>query len=273
MNVIDIHVHIGTRDNWTPWVTEFFRLNSPDYYRRFSEKITPEGVIDFLASQGVDRAVMLSEYAPQTSGVVTNEFTAGFCEGHEELIPFAGLCLYSDVPLAEQAAHAVEGLGMRGFKLLPSYQHFYPNDRALYDFYEYAQHRKLPLMFHTGTSVFKGSRLKYAEPLLLDDVAEDFSDLTIIMEHGGRPFWYDQCAWLITRHKNMHIGIAGTATRKLPEHFPAMEAYQDRFIFGSDWPGFPDVRGLIEKVRGLPLSPGAIEKVLWKNMARILGII
>jgi hypothetical protein len=66
VKVIDHHVHIGTRYNWTPWVTEFFHENSPAYYERFIEAISPEGVIEFFRSQGVDRAVMLSEYAPKT---------------------------------------------------------------------------------------------------------------------------------------------------------------------------------------------------------------
>jgi predicted TIM-barrel fold metal-dependent hydrolase len=270
MEVIDVHVHIGTVDNWTPWVTEYFKQNNPYYYGRFCSQITPEEVIAFFKSQGVDRAVMLSEYAPKTSGVVTNEYTSAFCKGHKELIPFGCICLYNNVSYVEQAKNAVENLGVKGFKLLPSYQHFYPNNQEFFPFYEYVQSEGLPIMFHTGTSIFKGSRIKYADPLLLDDVADEFSHLNIIMEHGGRPFWYDRAAWLISRHKNMHIGTAGTATRQLLKNFPNFEKFQDRFIFGSDWPGFPDVKSLIEKMRALPIGTEAKEKILGKNMKRLL---
>lgn len=271
MKVIDFHLHIGPIEKWTPCTGAYFRENNPYYCERFAEIITPEGVIEFLKSHGVDEGVMLSEYAPKCSAVVTNEYTADFCKGHKELIPFASLCFYDSTPFEEQARIAVEDLGMKGFKLLPSYQFFYPNDPVLFPFYAYVQSLNLPIMFHTGTSIFKGTRIKYADPLLLDDVADEFPGLTIIMEHGGRPFWYDRAAWLITKYKNMHIGTAGIPVKHLPRYFPNIEKYGDRFIFGSDWPGMADVRGLITRVMALPVSSEIKEMILCKNAERILN--
>jgi predicted TIM-barrel fold metal-dependent hydrolase len=271
MKVIDFHVHIGSVKIWTPWVKEFFRENNPGYFDRFAESLRAEEVIDIFTSQGVDRIVMLAEYAPKCTGVVTNDETARFCRDHEELIPFAALCLEDSTPYVEQARHAVEDLGMKGFKLLPSYQHFYPNDLSFFPFYDYVQSKGLPVMFHTGTSIFKGTRIKYADPLLLDDVADEFPDLTIIMEHGGRPFWYDRAAWMICRHRNVHIGIAGIATRHLPRLFPNLEKFPDRFVFGSDWPGMADVKGLVDRVLALPYSDETKEAILHGNAERLLG--
>jgi hypothetical protein len=65
MKVIDFHLHIGTKEHWTPWVIDYFGKNNPFYYDNFSEKITPEGITTYLQSQGVDKAVVLSEYAHQ----------------------------------------------------------------------------------------------------------------------------------------------------------------------------------------------------------------
>jgi predicted TIM-barrel fold metal-dependent hydrolase len=244
--------------------------------------------------------VMLSEYAPITSGIVTNEYTSRFCAGRSELIPFGSICLYNEndeslfkggegdfevaftggetggftneVPLEEQAERAIKSLGIRGFKMLPTYAHFYPNDRRLFGFYETVQSLQVPLMFHTGTSIFKGSLVKYGDPLFLDDVADAFPGIPILLEHGGRPFWYDRAAWLITRHRNVHIGIAGIPTRHLSRHFPHLERFQDRFIFGSDWPGMPRIKPLVEKVLELPFNDGVKEKILSGNAGRILGI-
>lgn len=272
MQVIDFHLHVGTKRHWTEWVVDFFREVNPTYYERFSEGITPEGLIAYLREQGVGRAVVLSEYAPRATGVVPNEFTASFCKGHEELIPFGSICLYEGTPVAEQAERAVKVLGVRGFKMLPTYAHFYPNDPSLYPFYEVAQSLEAPVMFHTGTSIFKGSRVKYGDPLLLDDVAEDFPRLKIIMEHGGRPFWYDRAAWLITRHRNLYIGIAGIPAKVLLQWFPNLERYPDRFLFGSDWPGVPDIKSLIERVLALPLAEETKERILWRNAAELLGL-
>ncbi len=272
MRVVDFHIHVGLERHWNPWVVEFFKEVNPSYRKRFLQGITPEGLIAYLQEQGVERAVVLSEYAPQATGVVPNEFTADFCRGYRELIPFGSLCLYDETPLEEQAERALRELGMRGFKLYPTYAHFYPNDRRLYPFYEVAQAEGVPVMFHTGTSIFKGSRVKYGDPLFLDDVAEDFPNLKIVLEHGGRPFWYDRAAWLITRHRNIYIGIAGIPAKKILEVFPHLERYRDRFIFGSDWPGVPAIRPLWEKILALPISQEAKEGILWRNALRLLGM-
>ncbi|MGQ9654898.1 MAG: amidohydrolase family protein [Thermodesulfobacteriota bacterium] len=272
MKVIDFHLHVGTKDHWNPWLMDFFRTQNPTYTSQFAEQVTPQRLISYLRSQGVDRAVVLSEYAPQSTGVVSNEFTSSFCRGHDELIPFGAPCLYSDIPLERQAEHAVRELGMRGFKMLPTYAHFYPNDHSLFPFYEVVRDLGVPLVFHTGTSIFKGSRVKYGDPLLLDDVAEQFPELKIVLEHGGRPFWYDRAGWMITRHKNVYIGIAGIPARQLLEHFPHLPRYPERFIFGSDWPGVPDIRSYVERIRDLPLDQGIIESVLWENAKELLRL-
>ena len=271
MKVIDFHIHIATKEQVLPWVVEFFEQNNPHYMENFGEGITPERAIAFFKSHNVDRSVILAEYAPHASATVTNEFVSEFSKGHEELIPFGCLDFSDKRPYEEQAKHAVEKLGVKGFKLLPSYQYFYPDDHALFPFYEYVQSLGMSIMFHTGTSAFHGTRIKYADPLLLDEVADEFPDLNIIMEHGGRTFWYDRAAWLISKYRNMHIGIAGIATRHLPKLFPRLEQYRDRFIFGSDWPGVADIMGLIERVLALPYSDETKEMILHKNAERLLG--
>jgi hypothetical protein len=272
MKVIDFHVHVGTKGQWTPTVVDYFQLRNPQYWQDFGDKITPEKVIAFLKAQGVSHAVLLAEYAPQATGIITNEVIADFCAGHEELIPIGGLDFKSNIPLLQQADHAVRKLGVKGFKMLPSYAHFYPDDQRLFPFYDYVQSTGLPVMFHTGTSIFCGTKIKYADPLLLDEVAEEFPRLKITMEHGGRSFWYDKAYWLLTRHKNLYIGIAGIPVRPLLTHFPHLERYPDRFIFGSDWPGVTDIKLLIEKVQGLAISNETKEMILWKNGANLLGL-
>jgi len=273
LKVIDFHVHLATVQHWTPWVIAFIRENNPGYFERFPDGPDPEALVAHFTSQGVSRLVMLAEYAPTCTGLVTNEALTDFCRNHQQLIPFAALSLEVDTPYMEQARYAVEELGMKGFKLLPSYQHFFPNDPSFFPFYDYVQSQGLPVMFHTGSSIFPGTRIKYADPLLLDDVADEFPELTIIMEHGGRPFWYDRAAWMISRHRNVHIGIAGIATRHLPRYFPKLEQYADRFLFGSDWPAIPlDVEGLIGRVLALPYSDDTKARILHGNAERLLGI-
>jgi uncharacterized protein len=272
MQLIDFHVHVGTRHHWTPWVISFFRQQNPEYIDNFVEDITHEGVLKYLDGQGVDRAVVLAEYAPKTTGVVTNEFVEEFCRGTERLIPFGSINLKEETEPAAQAERCIKELNCRGLKFLPTYVHFFPDDPRLLSVYEVAQDLGVPVMFHTGTSIFKGSRIKFGNPLLLDEVAEDFPGLSIVMSHAGRPFWYSEAEWMLRRHKNTYIDLAGIPPRQLPSIFPHLEKLRDRFVFGSDWPGIPSIAAQARAIRELSFSPGTIEAILWENAAQLLGM-
>jgi len=271
VEIIDFHLHIGTREHWNPWVMEFFKGVNPFYHSQFSEQITPEGVFSYLCTQGISRAVVLAEFAPKTTGVVTNEFIAAFCKGHGAFVPFGAICLYDETPYPEQAERAVKDLGIQGFKMLPTYAHFYADDPKLFPFYDALQAMGVPVMFHTGTSIFKGSRIKYGDPLFIDEIADEFPRLRIILEHGGRPFWYDRAFWLVTRHTNVYIGIAGIPAKHLVIHFPHLEKYAERFIFGSDWPGISDIKPMADKIIDLPYSQETKERILGGNAREVLG--
>jgi predicted TIM-barrel fold metal-dependent hydrolase len=130
----------------------------------------------------------------------------------------------------------------------------------------------LPVLVHTGSSVFKGARIKYGDPLLLDDVAIDFPDLTILMAHCGRPFWYAQAFWLAQRHANVHMEFSGLPGKKLMEYFPRLAELTHKAVYGSDWPGNPDLRRNVEAIAALPLSDEARRAILYDNAARILGL-
>ncbi len=272
MPVIDVHVHVATKYHWTPWVIDFFAGTNPYYTENFVEEISPQGVLEYLDAERIDRAVILAEYAPKATGVVTNEFAAEFCKDSDRLIPFGSICLYDGTDTGTQAEKCIRDLGCRGLKLLPTYAHFFPDDPRMLPVYEAARDYGVPVMFHTGTSIFRGSRIRFGNPLLLDDVADNFRELTIIMSHGGRPFWYAEAEWMLRRHPNVHIDISGIPPKQLPQVFPRLEALQDRFLFGSDWPGIPSIAAQVARIRELKVSPKVIEAILWDNAARILGL-
>jgi predicted TIM-barrel fold metal-dependent hydrolase len=118
--------------------------------------------------------------------------------------------------------------------------------------------------------VFKGSKLKYGAPLLLDEIAVDFPDLVIVQAHSGRGFWYDQAYTLARYHENVYMEIAGLPPQKLLTYFPQLERLADKVLFGSDYPGVPSLRGNIEAIRSLPLSEETKDKILGGNAARVL---
>src|SRR5205823_1163906 len=80
---------------------------------------------------------------------------------------------------------------------------------ALGDIYRRCEGRGLPVMIHTGTSIFPGARSKYGNPLELDDVAIDFPDLTIVMAHGGRPLYMEEAFFVLRRHPRVWLDVSG----------------------------------------------------------------
>lgn len=271
MTVIDLHVHVG-RGGWKPAAVEYIHSfgSTPDKVDRILT--SPRDACRFWKSEGVDYAVVLAEYAPKVTGIISNSYVRKFCAGNDMLVPFASMDPFVEKEPVRLLERLVAKDGFRGLKLYPTYQHFYPNDRKLYPLYKTAQDLGIPVMFHTGSSVFAGSKLKYGDPLLLDDIAADFQDLKIVMAHAGRPFWYDRAYWLARLHKNVFMDLAGIPPKSILRHFPDIERVADKVLFGSDWPGTPGIRKAIDDVRRLSLSRSTIGKILGGNAKKLLGI-
>jgi predicted TIM-barrel fold metal-dependent hydrolase len=272
MYIIDFHVHVAKFDMWNPWVHEYMKRINPVVYRNFDVSMTPISFLKFMKEEDIDFAVVLAEDSPLTTGIVPNEFVAEFCQRNERLIPFASINPVLEATPAKKLASLVENLGMRGLKLLPSYQFFYPNDERLYPLYLKAEELGIPVNFQTGSSILKNTRLKYADPMYLDEVAVDFPDLKIIMAHGGRSFWYDVAFFLVKRHKNVYIDVSGLPPSNLLEYFPGLEEIGDRVVFGSDWPSVVSIKRNAEAIWKLPLEEETKRKILGENARKILKL-
>ena len=123
-------------------------------------------------------------------------------------------------------------------------QGFYPNDRMAYPLYEAINDGGAIALFHTGqTGVGSGMpggmgmRLKYSNPMYMDDVAADFPDLKIILAHPSFP-WQEEALSVATHKPNVYIDLSGWS----PKYFPPIlvryinSILQDKMLFGSDWP-------------------------------------
>ncbi|RJP17989.1 MAG: amidohydrolase [Deltaproteobacteria bacterium] len=270
---IDFHVHMGVYAFHNPSVTEWMKGTHPVGYEEYIRKYDDPGAFEeLLAAEGVDHACVLAELSHATTGLCTNEQVRDFCKGRRRLIPFCDLNprIYTD--LGEELRRKVGGEGFRGVKLYPSYQHYYPNDPRMYPLYHAAQELGVPVMFHSGSSVFRGTRLKFADPIHLDDVAVDFPALNLVMAHSGRGFWYDRASFLAKLHPNMYMELSGLPPSKLLNYFPELARLTEKAIFGSDWPGMPWIRRNIDAIAGLPLPAEGVERILGGNAARLLGL-
>jgi len=277
MPVVDFHIHCYDFPiEAPPSFVEFMDREMARAYGSFAKFVerytTGEAYERVLDEAGVDYGVILAELAPITSAIASNETVERLCKGHPRLIPFASINPYLVENPARELERLVQERGFRGLKLYPTYSYFYPNDPMLYPVYAKAQELRVPVKWHTGTSAFPASRLKYGDPIHIDDVAVDFPDLVAIITHSGRPLWYDTAYTLARMRKNVYMEIAGLPPKKLLEYFPDLERISDKVLFGSDWPSVPTMRGNVEALRTLPLSTQANERILGGNAARLLGL-
>lgn len=225
-------------------------------------------------------AVIFPVDAERESGYrrYNNEEMAELAAEHSDvLIPFASIDPAKGKMGAREARRLVEHFGIKGFKFHPTFQGFYPNDRSAYVLYEAIQELGVPALFHTGQTGVgagmrggNGMRLKYSNPMYLDDVAVDFPDMQIIMAHPSFP-WQEEALSVATHKPNVWIDLSGW----LPKYFPpilvryANSLLQDRVLFGSDWPVIPPDRWLAEFDK-LDIKPEVRPKILKENARRLL---
>jgi predicted TIM-barrel fold metal-dependent hydrolase len=270
VKVIDFHVHIGLKEHWHDWVHAYQNSSQSEFYERYQELIVPKKFARYLKDNRIVKAVILPDICPITTGIVPNEYVLDFCEGQDVFVPFCTVNP-SLTTHPEMEAKKYIQMGARGIKLYPSYNHFYPNDNRMYPLYSFAQKERVPVLVHTGSSVFKGSKMKYADPIHLDEVASDFPDLVLLMAHGGRGIWYDRAFFLSRIHPNLYLEISGLPPKNLLNYFPDMETNIDKFVYGSDWPAIKTISANIDAINKLPLSEESLDKILHANAARILG--
>ena len=163
-------------------------------------------------------------------------------------------------------------LGLRLIKIHPPHQLFYPNQylrgmKELELLYRTAESNGIPVMFHTGTSIFPGARNKYGDPIYIDDVAVDFPKLKIVLAHGGRPLWMDTAFFLVRRHANVYLDISSIPPSSLLKYFPRLVEIAHKTMFGSDWPGpgVRDLRQALDSFRQLPLPAATQQQILCKT--------
>jgi len=273
MPIIDFHVHPAYYQSMTQSYLDLLRRQWGDgldqMIRTYS---SPKGFLGLMDECGVDFTVVLAELAPITTGIADNEYVAQFCSESSRLIPFASINPYTSSGPAQELERWVTDHGFRGLKLYPTYQQFYPNESRLYPLYAKAQELGIPVMLHVGSSVFTGSRLKYGDPIYLDDVAVDFPGLRLVQSHSGRPFWYEKAFALARLHQNVFMEVAGLPPQKLLTYFPELERLADKVIFGSDWPGVPTLKENIQAIQHLPIGEDAKHKILGGNAARLLDL-
>lgn len=279
--VIDAHIHIQPWEMLHDGAREALsRGRDAQQTRRMMQN--PDALIAYMDEHNIEKVVIINYVAPTVMGFQepgTSEFSVEYAQAYpDRIIPFGGIDPHTSDDIERRVAYIIEGLGVRGIKLHPPHQLFAPNAyrdggdlRTLAVIYEMAEDSGVPIMIHTGTSVFPGARNKYADPMFIDDVAVDFPKLIIILAHGGRPIWMDEAFFLLRRHRNVWLDISSVPPHRLLDYFPWLERVAHKTIFGSDWPGpsVPSMHENVESFYALDLADDVKRKILLENARRL----
>ena len=276
--ITDCHIHIQPIEMFKPQALEVMKKKRANFDQIAEFCRSPKAFLEHLDQVGIERAVLINYVAPEvigfTSGV--NQFVADYTKHNPaRLIACGSLHPRLTSNILADVEHILR-LKIRMIKIHPPHQLLYPNEylsgvKELEIIYRAAEANGIPVMFHTGTSVFPGARNKYGDPIYVDDVAVDFPKLKILLAHGGRPLWMDTAFFLVRRHPHVYLDISGIPPKTLLKYFPRLEEIATKTLFGTDWPGpgVPDLRTNLEDFRALPLSTQNKEQILSKTALNI----
>jgi predicted TIM-barrel fold metal-dependent hydrolase len=273
--ITDIHIHIQPWRDLKPQVQEVMRRGKEDHWEfLLSLMDDPKALLEIMDRAGVWRAGLVNYPSPDIMGFTntTNDFAARYASVNpERLLPYGGVHPRFATDPAAEVDRLVE-LGIRLLKIHPNHQAFPANAytqglEGLGTIYRRCEERGLPVMVHTGTSIFPGARSKWGNPMELDDVAIDFPDLPLVMAHGGRPLYMEEAFFILRRHRQVRLDVSGIPPLKLLDYFPRLSEIADRVLWGTDWPspGVKDLRSNIDQFLTLPLNDGQRRAMLETN--------
>jgi uncharacterized protein len=236
------------------------------------------------ATRGVEGAIVLGFHAPYMDLVVPNDYLAAYIRTDpDRLVGFASVNPV-EPGAREELERCYHDLGLRGLKLGPIYQNYDPTDEAAFPVYEFAQRHRIPILIHQATTFPSTGHLRYALPILLDEVAIRFPELKIVLAHLGHP-WEAECVVTVRKHPNLFTDLSALHGRPWRFYQAMITAVEygigDRILFGSDFPFFtPEqtVEGLrsvnrITEGTALPRVPhDLIEAILERNPFETLGL-
>jgi len=277
--IIDIHAHLCTKEVLDlPGSKELFRPYETIFHREF-KPISLEQMIEDMDKAGIDKTVLCS-INMETMALdglegykVPNEIIAEAVKEYpDRFIGYACVDPHKGYLAIKELEQAVLDLGLEGLgELLPSNVELYPNDELMYPLYEKALELEIPVLIHAGQIFDPGTKIKYSNPIFIDDIAIDFPSLKIIIAHFGWP-WMEETLAIVQRNTNVYFDISGWAPRYLPKLLIEFMngPLGEKALFGTDFPLMSWERAVSE-FKDLPLKESTKEKVLGGNAKQLLN--
>ncbi len=287
--IVDVHTHTPThRDDvpdgdvvinhaWRPDRAVVATTTWADYTRAYDEANVDVSIACLIAA------------APGATGLDVdltriNDLTAEFVrDAPARRIGFASV--HPDWPGAlEELERSVGDLGLRGLKLGPNYQDFEPLSPSAQRVYGWAEAHRLPILFHQGTSPIRGAPLRYAHPLVMDEIAIRFPELRIVMAHLGHP-WQADTVTVIRKHPHVYADVSANFYRPQSFYFAMRIATEwnvlPKLLLGSDYPiatpaetiaGMRALNDIPRRTGLLEIPEAAIEAIIERDSLALLGL-
>jgi predicted TIM-barrel fold metal-dependent hydrolase len=271
---IDTHVHLHGESTGNA-ADEAARK----YFGYTDANLSPQDIADYYRSRKIGCVVFsVDERLTGRPQVPNDEVLALAAENADIMIAFSSVDPTRGADAVAEARRLIKA-GTRGFKLHPPVQQFHANDRAVYRFYEVINEARLPVIFHTGHSGIGtgmpgggGVRLKYGNPMDIDDVAVDFPDMPIVLAHPSFP-WQDEALSICLHKPQVFIDLSGWSPKYFP---PSLIQYtntllRQKMLFGSDFPFITPERWLADFEK-TSIREDVRPLILKENARRLLGL-
>jgi predicted TIM-barrel fold metal-dependent hydrolase len=280
IRAIDIHVHpnddeaIRSGGEYLEWAKRHFRDAAPD-------AIPIEATAEMYRRHHM-MAVLLGKDARTNTKLpaIANDSIARAVRDHPDVFfGFGSVDPHQDIGWCVEEVRRCHELGLVGLKFQQAVQGFAPNEDRYYPIYQTVAELGMVCLFHMGTTGIgagapggMGLRLEYCRPILVDGVAADFPELTIIGAHPGWP-WTDELLAMAVHKGNLFIDLSGWA----PKYFPPMlvqyarTLLKDKVLFGTDWP-LLTVERWEKEFAALDFPRDVVQKIMLTNAMRVLGL-
>lgn len=288
--VIDWHVHAGEAefferypkymDSFRKFWEPFIRLYHIDMFKMMNQSL--DAKLKMLKDAGIDRGVFIGlDLAPDFDFKIPIEYLAELQRKHpNEITAFPALNPKKGIEAALDDIEEMAASGIKGFKAFPCFWGD-PSDRRYYPLWERAVDKGLIAMFHMGSQIAPGARLKWCRPYLLDDVAMDFPNLPIVIAHMGWPWIAETVMGLGRKNPNvyfdtgalrpsLHFGdVQYTAKEGIYRYIE--KQIPGKILYGSDFPN-GDPKEMVTGFKAMPLGKDFMQQFLGGNATKLLKL-
>lgn len=281
VTAIDMHVHLEVDDHGHVAMPDDIMEASSKYFKAAERTPSIDRIAEIYRGQQMAAVVFTVDASTQMGREPNSidDLVAGCARNNDVLIPFGSVDPRKGAEAITEARRQADRLGVRGFKFHPSVQGFDPSDEAFGPLWAELEQIGLPCIFHTGQNGMgaglpggRGIKLKYSNPLLLDEVAADHPNLPIIMAHPSVP-WQDEANSIATHKANVYIDLSGWSPRYFPESLvrQSNNVLARKVLFGTDFPLITAEKWM-KAFAELPLKDEVRPGILKDNAVRLLGL-